>query len=321
MKKLFPLALALSLALVVPALAGGYDHQDPGVHKDIDINVNVDKDINKTVNDKIDNYLDNHIVNHVSNNVTNTVSNNCKTNVCKDINVDVDVKAVKKDVDVNVDKNININVDKHYCETSYCEDICVGAKAEASACRTDFNSDNSVDARGVSNLDSVCDSFNQFSGISQLNQASGSMNNQGNVVTAAVAANCDAALAAQADVQLGNGYNQLSISGGTCLTDSIDHGFSDFTGLAQVNQSAGFMNNQSNTVALAADKNGGIVACADASLAMCNTNNSACVSCANTVNSVSNSFNCYSGLAQVSQSAGSMNNQANVVTIAAGVTH
>lgn len=244
---------------------------------------------------------------------------------------------VKIDVDFNkfvsISEKISWNLDAKF---KIDERFDPEEMAKAIAVKYDLNAYNYVESSNNKNEDKINKSFTDFNGIAQVNQASGSINNQGNVVAAAVVSGSKSALDAEAALQLNNDHNTL-LSGsnnkpdgtsgyldhnffkGDVLTDSIDYSFNNFTGLAQVNQSAGYMNNQNNVVALAADKNGGIVALADSALSMSNTYNNAFISNAYFSNSINNSFQHFTGLAQVSQSAGSMNNQANVVAIAAGI--
>jgi hypothetical protein len=197
------------------------------------------------------------------------------------------------------------------------------AMAKAIVAKTDYNGDNTFIFSNLDSKDQITNSFGGFSGIAQVNQSSGSINNQGNVVAAAVTTNGSAAADAEAMLEQDNPncyyHHDDNDRNVTKFNDTIDGSFGGFTGLAQVNQSAGFNNNQNNAVALSADTKGGIVALANASLAQNNCGNSISLCNVTSANTISGSFSGFTGLAQVNQSSGSLNNQANVVAIATGV--
>jgi hypothetical protein len=220
------------------------------------------------------------------------------------------------DVDKNVVKNEYRQVDK-YLYLYVDAFIFVDEWAETEVVKCDLNEFNYADTFEVVNDDLIFESFNGFSGIAQVNQAAGSMNNQGNVVAVAVTNDAFSwALAhSQAAVEKVNYFN-THISYDDFLEDTIGFSFNGFSGIAQVNQAAGFMNNQDNAASVAANLGGnGLVAVSDAFLTMTNTDNNYFADFGNRTASIQNSFNGAAGIAQVNQGPGSMNNQANVVSI------
>jgi hypothetical protein len=205
----------------------------------------------------------------------------------------------------------------------------------------------------VTLTDAIDTSFNNFTGIAQVNQAAGSGSNQGNALAAAVTDpndpngdsgdggcysnylgrdgrrdnqnNDPKGAVAHTEVAIGQvNYNNTVNETAVTQSDAINNSFQYFTGVAQVNQSAGFGNNQKNAAAIAANvKTAGAVAISDAFMSQTN--------CANTVNlgadttvtaTMAGSFTNGCGLAQVNQSPGSLNNQANTVAISySGFNH
>lgn len=103
---------------------------------------------------------------------------------------------------------------------------------------------------GSLNENTITGSFSNASGIVQVNQSAGSLNNQNNGVAIALG---DFAVFALGEIDLGqvNAYNLVDVID-TVRTDTIDGGsFDGFSGIAQVSQSSGSVNNQSNLVDIA----------------------------------------------------------------------
>ncbi len=204
---------------------------------------------------------------------------------------------------------------------------------------------------------SITGSFNSGTGIANVNQAPGNLNNQGNEV--ALSLGNEGKLAAGAtppttffgmyceaqvvSVQyngiffdpntpagtLGGTRNPQPnnvLTAGFVLTDSIADSFNGFTGVASVNQSAGSLNNQGNAVAIAGGVGQTIVkAATDVILAQANAYNVMTEGTLGpnlggglgniTSDSISGSYNGAFGVFNVNQSAGYLNNQKNVVAI------
>jgi hypothetical protein len=250
-----------------------------------------------------------------------------------DFNVQVDKKVyidqcifVKKDLDLKVDVRTDPD------EWAQCE-----------VYKCDLNKGNEVfeifDPLLIPcdlNVDTIYNSFNGFSGIAQVNQSAGSLNNQGNITAIAVTNNDKVkdrwgAWGERERSSLGLSHTEVAVeqvNTDNCLVsiltthrDTIEGSFTNFRGIAQVNQAAGFMNNQNNVVGLSANLNDGVVALSDAFLTQSNTENKATFVAVNYSAAINSSFNGSTGIAQVNQAPGSMNNQANIVSFSyAGVT-
>jgi hypothetical protein len=229
-------------------------------------------------------------------------------------NVDFDVTATKT---VDVDKYVDI--DKYFDFFVFAW-INPNALAECDVFKCDLNEFGYVDSYFGLFTDDLNYSFNEFTGIGQANQAAGYLNNQGNVVAAAIVSTDKAAAMTEVAVDQTNFFNTLDVFASVSI-DSICSSFNDFTGIGQANQSAGHMNNQNNVVALSAGLGDScradeFVAANDTYLTQKNTLGLAKVCFAYNSNNINGSFNGFTGIGQVNQSAGSMNNQANVVSIA-----
>ncbi len=191
-------------------------------------------------------------------------------------------------------------------------------------------------------------SFDNASGIANVNQSAGNLNNQANEV---------AFSSGQTGTELGTPAEPGTFKGMYCeaqvvsvqyngilyhpetdtrerapnnllfsnnnLSDNIDSSFNGFTGLANVNQAAGYLNNQGNAVAIAGGIDQVVVkAASNVMLAQNNAYNTATDGGAtadfpgsNTTDNISNSFNTAFGVTNVNQAAGSLNNQKSAVTI------
>jgi hypothetical protein len=206
------------------------------------------------------------------------------------------------------------------------------AWAEVEVFKWDLLAGNTVTIHKFISLNSITQSFNTFKGMAQVNQAAGLVNNQGNVFAASITDlppqvfYSDVSMV-EASLGLNNYENEVTLKD-SVLADNIVSSFNSFLGLAQVNQAAGTLNNQNNVMALGANLGGhGYVAENDTFLGMHNTGNiidvipvGGTVSGAQTkvitTATISDSFNAYNGVAQVNQAPGSLNNQANIVSIA-----
>lgn len=109
---------------------------------------------------------------------------------------------------------------------------------------------NVLNAQGETRNDEVMNSFTGAAGVFGVNQASGHMNNQDNAVSVSLGLNAVASLA-EADLGQTATAGQINDSGST-NTDTISGAFGTVSGVVSVNQSSGSLNNQSNTVSIAA---------------------------------------------------------------------
>jgi hypothetical protein len=185
---------------------------------------------------------------------------------------------------------------------------------------------------------SILDGSGAFAnGIVLINQSPGFANNQGNEISVTFAnegPSGDGVFAhAQAAVQQingsdgGEGFNEyIAVLGGSIYEDTIgapggtDGPFSNGSGVVGVNQSAGSLNNQNNAMAVALADDA-VFALGEADLGQFNTFNLIdVVDQVRTDTVAGGAFAGFSGVAMVNQSSGAVNNQANVLDIAATVT-
>ena len=158
-------------------------------------------------------------------------------------------------------------------------------------------------------------SIMENTGIVGVNQAPGKLNNQGNVVAASVTREDRAFQKADASVEQANMLD-FDLEFLALSADIIDSSIMGNGGIVGVNQSAGDLNNQANFVAIAAgldDVECGTVAEAE----LCQVTGCAVVVDLATarVDAITGSVNGNCGIVGVNQSAGNLNNQANVVSI------
>ena len=202
--------------------------------------------------------------------------------------------------------------------TFICKTYNPDSRASAQVFKKQVNQGNVYEPWFVTNQDLIVDSFTGYKGIGQANQAAGPMNNQGNVVNAAVTSKQNAYASAEVtDVQFNDGlcYDPEK-DPFSSFNDKIERSFNRFEGVGQVNQSAGFANNQNNVVNVAFSTNGAMVATSDVQLEQVNVKNVVISSFICTTNTAKESFNGFTGVGQMNQSAGNFNNQANIVSFA-----
>jgi hypothetical protein len=181
-------------------------------------------------------------------------------------------------------------------------------------------------------------SINENTGVFGVNQDVGNMTNQANVVSVAgIADTIEAYADAQAHAEQDNSENEstefeelLDANTGLPITDpfadqetfdvnklaSITDSINDNEGIIGVNQNAGNMNNQTNGVAAAVGL-GAVFALSEADLGQVNSNNKVEEVATVKRSIIDGSINGNSGIVNVNQSSGNMNNQGNVVSLAA----
>jgi hypothetical protein len=179
--------------------------------------------------------------------------------------------------------------------------------------------------------------FDAAAGVLNVNQAPGSMNNQGNADSLAFGGDAADILPVDPGTQGATAY-----TGGTFLhaessaekintdnavaaelsnrTNLIDNAFIGVDGLVGVNQAAGNVNNQNNATALSVGE--AIASLSEADLGMTNSGNIDSANWTTTTDSLTNgAFGGASGILGVNQSSGNMNNQANVVAACVGLSY
>ena len=263
--------------------------------------------------------------------------------------------AIDKTKDVTVSEDIIINKD---VSVTAAVNLNAVKAAEADTIVNQENTDNQACGNCAEKLDWIWSSIKDNTGAIAVNQAAGNMNNQGNSVTASVdsrefpptddnppppppEAGTGGFADAQASVdqrmgvtkvlneeatnELGHPVYDIVPLGNTINTVNvlfrdaqIDNSLNGNTGIAQANESAGNINNQSNTVTLALALSGG-VALSEADLGQANADNSVHERDVNKSSTIDGSINDNAGMVQVSQTSGNFANQANVVALGAAI--
>ena len=152
-------------------------------------------------------------------------------------------------------------------------------------------------------------SGNNNQGIVDINQEAGLLNNQANVRAIAVVLNGQQIQTFGLDVQQVRRDNSVTVTGGnreTHITDS----FAGTSGIVGINQSAGNLNQEVNSLSLAIGATAGsnVDAIGDSTLSNVSSNNTLTTSgTGSRSDTISNSFANFTGIAQVTQSSGDLN--------------
>jgi hypothetical protein len=153
------------------------------------------------------------------------------------------------------------------------ETIVVGSFSDNSVTGSSSIKGNTVTVIGTKStfLASMSSSFAGFKGISQVNQAAGSINNQANSISVCSSPGQVSRIGQSYKSEIKD--NSL-VTPGNCYTASISGGsYAGGSGIAQVNQAAGNMNSQYNGFALNIGTGKGAVCLTDAELCNAKTNN------------------------------------------------
>jgi hypothetical protein len=269
---------------------------------------------------------------------------------------DVDVFAsISKDKDITITENITITKFVTIVVASTFEEVPGGAEAQALLNVDNHGNevngatpgdplDQTPDAGDEYNIhlsavigeDTLGGSINDNTGVFGFNQDVGNMTNQANVVSVAGISELPSFADAQAHVDQLNTDNTstefeaLRDLQGELITDptttsdqflvnklaSITDSVNDNTGIIGVNQNSGNMNNQSNAVAAAVGL-GAVVALSEGDLGQETSHNHVDEVATVKTATIDGSINGNSGIVNVNQSTGNMNNQGNVVSLAA----
>lgn len=275
----------------------------------------------------------------------------------KPVMADVDVFAsISKDKDITITENITIRKTVVIVVAATFDELEGGAEAQALLNVVNGGEEVGNEVNGTDpsdpidqnpeigdeygiHLSAVMDgSMNDNVGVWGFNQDVGNMTNQANVVSVAgIADTVDAFAQSQAHVDQLNENNTSTefeelrdAETGELITDpetdpdnfavnklaSITDSINGNTGVINVNQNSGNMNNQSNAVAAAVGL-GAVFALSEADLGQETSHNH--VDELSTVKhaTITGSINGNSGIVNVNQSAGNMNNQGNVVSVSA----
>jgi hypothetical protein len=193
------------------------------------------------------------------------------------------------------------------------------------------NQDNEACENCAEKLDIIAGSIIGNAGITGVNQSSGNMNNQANLVSVAWA-NVSVEDPPGDDNPPGDpgntGHANSQVAGEQRLERNTVHtvnvpfrdavirgSVNDNTGVTQVNQSSGNINNQANGLSLAFTFYNGI-ALSDTALGQWNADNNVEERGVSKLASIAGSVNLNTGVTQVNQTAGVLANQSNVVSLA-----
>lgn len=162
----------------------------------------------------------------------------------------------------------------------------------------------------------VRDSFQSNRGIIGANQNTGNLNNQANVqVIAHVSSEGQVVQLGRVTVEQRLVDNTIMTSG-AARADRIENSFGGTVGIVGINQSAGNLNNQANVVVLTFGNGSGVAALEDSSLGKVNSGNKLIEGPPGPKSDVLvGSFSGFRGLAQVSQSAGDLNQVSNTMNV------
>ena len=229
-------------------------------------------------------------------------------------------------VDVDKDKTIRV-------EESISKDVSITIEM-----LVDLDGLGAAEAQALANVENSGHDFSVFSpdtyvadliasvignsGITQVNQAAGLVQNQGDLVAVALADSGDVFVDAQAEVEQINEGNIL-VASFTPFTATISGSISG-TGVTQVNQDVGQANNQTNALAAAAglgtlDEPEAMVALAEAALGQENSENFVIGALNTRTATTTGSVNGNIGITQVNQAASIFGNQANLAGVSAAV--
>jgi len=261
-------AVGLVLAFSVPAMADVDVYaeidktktvtvtEDITITKDITVNVTVDRDLDKAAEAEA-------IVNQ-----ENLLNEACEN--CAEKRDQITGNAFREDAGViNVNQSVgnmnnqgnevslSVDVDEEPPEEEPAPGEYVGALTHSQAA---VEQDNGINHVCLENIlfreDEISGAaFAGTDGIINANQAAGNMNNQANAESIAVGFEAAVALS-EADLGQANIANDVTEGGvfGVFKSDLItDAAFVTISGIAGVNQAAGNMNNQANTLSLASD--------------------------------------------------------------------
>jgi hypothetical protein len=191
--------------------------------------------------------------------------------------------------------------------------ISVGsAYGSASGSSTGIITQDSLHEENVQSMTSLLSSLNANTGIVNLNQASGDLNNQGNVRAIFFSTDPSSAvslLQLERSVEISN--NQI-YSSGAIKQDLIQGSLQYNLGIIGINQAAGSLNSQTNTLALAI---GGLVTLTDKELGSVSASNTLQDTSGSREDIIRDSFAGSHGIFQVNQSAGDLNVLGNALAL------
>ena len=244
---------------------------------------------------------------------------------------DVDLFViVHKDKDVYIDEDVYIYKDIYI---DVYVDLVLDHDAEAYALANVTNVGNFVGrdtpnaiSADIDRTNTITGSINDNDGAVQVNQDTGNMVNQANLVSYGLTGDGDAVTTAEASADqfnLGNvvawGPVETEPTDDITISATIATSVNGNEGIVGVNQNAGNMNNQTNAVALAVGLGNvddeGMVALAEADLGQFNAGNFVTEVNSVKTGTISGSVTGNSGITHVNQAVGNNSNQANFVAV------
>lgn len=256
-----------------------------------------------------------------------------------------DAATVTKSLTVNVTANdtVNLNVSKTNTiitdeKVHFNKDFTIGVKqaaivdnsAQAQTLKKDINESNRVsevpsvvddkfdalftDPVAPTNTATIAPAtFDNAGGVINVNQAPGSINNQGNAASVAIAQAGNAAIGASATAEKLNDDNKVDAQA-SVRSNAIEPAFMAAKGIIGVNQAAGNLNNQDNATSLGVGANS-MAAVSASDLGLVNMGNEGSYFATTKTDALNGGFVGAAGVIGVNQSSGDMNNQANVVSL------
>lgn len=211
-------------------------------------------------------------------------------------------------------------------ETTITTDIAVGVSqtaevghsAASSGTATGTSNNNQItESKGTKkSADIWADSLSGSSGIISINQAPGTLNNQGSAVNVTYATEAtDTLLQATTALQNQSSGNEVSADTSKITNEIHGNAFYGVTGIITVNQSAGSLNTQTTLVNLTIGASSA-VSLSDADLGMLNANNTITDIGVSRTDSLSTfALQGAKGIISINQSSGCLNHQVNAISV------
>ena len=254
--------------------------------------------------------------------VAQEVSNSASVLVTVTVTKDKDITVTET---ITKNKTIDIIVDASPLDTQGAAEADVVAEQEnINVTVTGLVDETTGLDDGIQRDATIDASINSNTGIVGVNQDVGDFANQANIVAFAFVNNTTGLTSVANSQAHVSQHNENSVTTDVELFDinanrraaSITGSVNGNTGIVGVNQNAGNMNNQINAVALAVGVNAA-VALSEADLGQLNSSVEVNETNTTRAEDITGSVNGNTGITQVNQSNGNLNNQASVISISA----
>ncbi len=194
----------------------------------------------------------------------------------------------------------------------------VGHSAASSGTATGRSSNNRLIEKNKieKSADIWADSLSGSNGIISINQAPGTLNNQGSAVNISFANEAsDTLLQATSALQDYSSGNEVSVDGSEIKNNIHGNAFFGVTGIITVNQSAGSINTQTTLISLTIGASSA-VSLSDTDLGMLNANNKITDIGVSRTDSISTfALQGVKGIVSINQSSGCLNHQVNAISV------